>query len=88
MFSGEYQSSVTELHILDCRSEEEFVGGHIKGAVHCPDVSVIIRQFIIDRLQALKAGTAPKLVIIFHCEYSILRGPAAYVRLLSPSVLL
>mmetsp|Transcript_2424 Transcript_2424/g.5675 ORF Transcript_2424/g.5675 Transcript_2424/m.5675 type:complete len:186 (+) Transcript_2424:1008-1565(+) len=53
--------------IVDCRFEYEFLGGHIKTSVNAnsPD----------DLLNTLR-GISPGTLLIFHCEFSQLRGPS------------
>ncbi|KAF7684019.1 M-phase inducer phosphatase 1 [Astathelohania contejeani] len=61
-----------EFYILDCRYFYEFQGGHIKGAL-CLNSTESIERFM---------QTHQRAVLIFHCEYSSVRGPrmATYLR--------
>ncbi|KAH9817906.1 Rhodanese-like domain-containing protein, partial [Melampsora americana] len=85
LISGMYQEKISKKFIIDCRSSNEFEGGHIKGAKNISDSSIIDQKlFSTERIQkAIKLIKSKKpIVLIFHCEFSAIRGPkmASYVR--------
>lgn len=54
--------------IVDCRTEREFNGGHIKGAVNYhPDYA--------NYPELYGKTYSPDTLYIFHCEFSQYRGP-------------
>jgi len=55
--------------IFDCRSPEEFNGGHIQGA-HSVSNFQLLRERFIEGLKSDK-----KLAIVFYCEFSCYRAP-------------
>jgi M-phase inducer tyrosine phosphatase len=59
--------------VVDCRTKGEYDGGHIKGAIRCHPFE---RDF--DALYSRIYD--PDALIIFHCEFSAYRAPAAIVR--------
>ena len=61
----------------------EFAGGHIRGAMHSPDPFVAIKLFILDKLDELRLKPS-RVALIFHCEFSEKRAPAAYVSIQYP----
>ncbi|KAF0987762.1 hypothetical protein HZS_2831 [Henneguya salminicola] len=70
--------------ILDCRYPCEYLGGHIKHAINTYRKETT-RNFLFGRfsdlpLDSKNNNTAP--ILIFHCEYSKVRGPsmAEYIR--------
>ncbi|KAK8880825.1 m-phase inducer phosphatase [Tritrichomonas musculus] len=66
-------SKYEHFYVIDCRSFREYNGGHIKGAIRCnpfEDQSNI--PDLYDKYYD------PKSIFIFHCEYSIFRGPFAW----------
>jgi rhodanese-related sulfurtransferase len=69
---GEFCSKYDEFHLIDCRYPYEYEGGHINGARNITCVDTIENLFF----------TRPndkKVVIVFHCEYSVQRAPQMYV---------
>lgn len=80
---------MTNYHIIDCRFDYEFAGGHIDGAVNIRNENDIAAylltpgQGISANGSALPApstssGPSPsggKTVLVFHCEFSKKRGP-------------
>ncbi|CAL4116028.1 unnamed protein product, partial [Meganyctiphanes norvegica] len=78
LIKGNYSDKVNSFKILDCRYPYEFSGGHIKEAEswHTP-------QMVLDHLAtqkgvpALSPGNQKRDVLIFHCEFSVNRGPKA-----------
>lgn len=61
------QSQFRKFKILDCRFDYEYTGGHIRQSVNVgsPDA-------LLEKLHGFEAGTT----LIFHCEFSQLRGPS------------
>lgn len=72
LLDGEFPE-VDKYYIIDCRFNYEFEGGHIKTAVNMPTMSDVVPYFIDSALHKYHK----KPVIIFHCEFSSARGPAA-----------
>ena len=60
-------------YIIDCRSAREYNGGHIKGAIRCNPFE---QKSNITNLY--KQIFKPRSIFIFHCEYSVFRGPFAH----------
>eukprot|EP01083_Nonionella_stella_P011960 33946_1 len=59
--------------IIDVR-DKDYVGGHIVGSVHIPQIEIEKHwPTIIDKYNIIP-------LIIFHCQYSEIRAPAAYQR--------
>lgn len=64
------------IHIIDARYDYEFNGGHIKGAISIPRIDEDIWQRqIIDRFFGPGRVNTANTAVIFHCEFSINRGP-------------
>lgn len=60
-----------EIIIIDCRFSYEFNGGHIKNAINLFDKQELTKFF--HSKQPINANH--KQLIVFHCEFSIFRGP-------------
>ena len=70
VLDGKYQSQYTATHIVDCRFEYEFDGGHILGAQNCTD-----REGFANSLLTPGAALSQRTLLIFHCEFSEKRAP-------------
>jgi hypothetical protein len=60
---------------VDCRSEDEFNGGHIQGAIN------VVFPEKLDALLFDAAGEpllSSRTAIIVHCEFSSVRGPRCW----------
>ncbi|OHT00151.1 hypothetical protein TRFO_33220 [Tritrichomonas foetus] len=66
-------SQFTDFVIIDCRSKREYDGGHIKGAIRCHPFEN--PQNIPNLYQKI---WKPGCLYVFHCEFSMYRGPNAY----------
>ncbi|OLY84253.1 M-phase inducer phosphatase [Smittium mucronatum] len=70
LINGKYSNIIDELIIVDCRFPYEFKGGHIAIASNSPSIETLERQFLSN------PPTDKKVVVVFHCEYSIKRAPS------------
>lgn len=68
--SGQYNSEFDDYIVIDCRFPYEFDGGHIVNAINISSKTDLEMHFIKRRPLKPK-----KRLLIFHCEYSIFRGP-------------
>ena len=72
-----------EFHVIDCRFDYEFEGGHIEGAVNLDSADNVVKWFFEDveppnpsQSGLVKKGETGKTVIVLHCEFSAKRGPS------------
>ena len=83
LLDGVLDSKLTSYHIIDCRFDYEYNGGHIPGALNI-NTTTAVEEFLLGA-NALKpkpsiSGDASgKTVLIFHCEFSAKRAPTLYV---------
>ncbi|NWZ66794.1 MPIP2 phosphatase, partial [Acrocephalus arundinaceus] len=73
VLTGHFSSFIESSIVVDCRYPYEYEGGHVKGAVNLPlqrDVEEFLLKQPIVSLDASK-----RVIIIFHCEFSVERGP-------------
>jgi M-phase inducer tyrosine phosphatase len=71
---GKHSTTIDHVAIFDCRFDYEYGGGHLSGAVNTPNgyIAVIeMLQWLIDM-----GEFAYKAVVVFHCEFGIMRSPA------------
>ncbi|KAJ7063149.1 hypothetical protein C8F01DRAFT_59249 [Mycena amicta] len=78
LLDGHY-SDRADYHIIDCRFDYEFNGGHINGAVNLNQIGDVEDFFLRPSLKKPKASVsgdpARKTVLVFHCEFSVKRAP-------------
>ena len=80
-----FDSKLTSYHIIDCRFDYEYNGGHIPGALNI-NTTAAVEEFLLGA-NALKpkpsssGDVSGKTVLIFHCEFSAKRAPTLYVSL-------
>lgn len=71
---GVHSKEFDEFIIIDSRFQYEYLGGHIKGAI-----SISSQQDLEDKLinncNHNGSSSSPRKLVIFHCEFSIFRGP-------------
>lgn len=75
LINGAYQAHFKRVIIIDCRSTLEYDAGHIRNAIS------IVPTELEQKLQELfmtNPTPHPDWAIVFHCEYSAVRGPHAW----------
>ncbi|KAH9930915.1 uncharacterized protein B0H18DRAFT_872563 [Fomitopsis serialis] len=86
LLDGKFDPQLTTYHIIDCRFDYEYNGGHIPGAVNI-NTTAGVEEFLLGastvRPIASTSGDAgKKTILVFHCEFSVKRAPtfAKYLR--------
>ncbi|KAJ7489867.1 hypothetical protein B0H11DRAFT_2010752 [Mycena galericulata] len=78
LLDGHY-SERADYHIIDCRFDYEFNGGHINGAVNLNQTADVEDFFLRNSLKKPKPSVsgdpARKTILVFHCEFSAKRAP-------------
>ncbi|XP_013097480.2 M-phase inducer phosphatase isoform X2 [Stomoxys calcitrans] len=80
LLRGEFDDTVANYRIIDCRYPYEFEGGHIRGAKNLYTQDQIIEEFLSQQVTELQQARNEQSgnkrnIIIFHCEFSSERGP-------------
>ena len=70
ILDGKYSRSYDQSHVIDCRFEYEYKGGHINGAINFNNKEELASKLFGN-------SSPPKTLLIFHCEYSAHRAPIA-----------
>ncbi|GBP11341.1 M-phase inducer phosphatase [Eumeta japonica] len=84
LLRGEFEESVSDFQVIDCRYPYEFRGGHIKGAKN-----LYTREHVLSLMDKpveeytsreypesmATAGSPGRNILVFHCEFSQERGP-------------
>lgn len=68
LINDECTHNFDDVVIIDCRFDYEYEGGHIKNAINIPNKNAM-DQFMHNR------NPHKKSLIVFHCEFSVFRGP-------------
>ena len=91
LLDGSYNSQIADYHIIDCRFDYEYNGGHIPGAVNINTTSgvedFLLGPALTKPKQSVSGDLANKTVLVFHCEFSVKRAPTLYDTSLSHSPL-
>ncbi|KAF9264735.1 hypothetical protein L218DRAFT_861968 [Marasmius fiardii PR-910] len=79
LLNGRFESKIQGFHIIDCRFEYEYQGGHIEGAVNINTAAAVEEMLLGPSLFKPKPTVSgdgnKKTVLIFHCEFSAKRAP-------------
>ena len=73
--AGRFNQSIAGFHIVDCRFDYEYDGGHIRNAIHIAEPHEAISRFF---RKTPVEGELPTC-LIFHCEFSKNRAPKMWV---------
>jgi M-phase inducer tyrosine phosphatase len=88
LLAGKYDDKIKRYHIIDCRFEYEYEGGHIENAIHVKEMGTL-DSLLLSASSGVHAGGNPlprpsrsgelgvgeQVVLIFHCEFSAKRAP-------------
>ncbi|GAA6012467.1 hypothetical protein JCM11491_004341 [Sporobolomyces phaffii] len=73
---------IANYHIIDCRFDYEFAGGHISNAINLSDGADVENALLnIEKVPRPSTSEQPlaegRTVLIFHCEFSAKRAPTS-----------
>ncbi|KAH0827020.1 hypothetical protein J3R83DRAFT_4689 [Lanmaoa asiatica] len=77
LLDGAYSAQIAQFHVIDCRFEYEYNGGHIPGAVNI-NTTAGVEEFLLAQHRpkpCVSGDTSKKTVLVFHCEFSAKRAP-------------
>ncbi|WWC87865.1 uncharacterized protein L201_002762 [Kwoniella dendrophila CBS 6074] len=88
LLTGKYSSKVKRYHIIDCRFDYEYEGGHIEGAINVKSMDALDQLLLSESTGVHAGGNAlpvpsrsgelgegEQVVLVFHCEFSAKRAP-------------
>jgi M-phase inducer tyrosine phosphatase len=85
LIDGNYDFGIADFHIIDCRFDYEYDGGHIAGAVNINTTNGVEDFLLNPKLtkpkQSVSGDAAKKTILVFHCEFSVKRAPTLLVLL-------
>ncbi|NXB42748.1 MPIP2 phosphatase, partial [Leucopsar rothschildi] len=73
VLTGHFSSFIESSIVVDCRYPYEYEGGHVKGAVNLP-LQRDVEEFLLEQ-PIVPLDASKRAIIIFHCEFSVERGP-------------
>ncbi|KAF7283633.1 hypothetical protein GWI33_023271 [Rhynchophorus ferrugineus] len=71
VLQGKYSSTLDSFLIIDCRYPYEYNSGHIERAVN-----IYTKEDCLKLLEVPSRSTNKRHILIFHCEFSMERGPS------------
>ncbi|KAG9318859.1 hypothetical protein JVU11DRAFT_965 [Chiua virens] len=77
LLDGAYTDRIAEFHVIDCRFDYEYNGGHVPGAVNI-NTTAGVEEFLLTQNRpkpCVSGDTYRKTVLVFHCEFSAKRAP-------------
>lgn len=79
LLDGMYDSQIVDYHIIDCRFDYEYNGGHIPGAVNINTTAAVEELLLGPSLTKPRPSASGdqvrKTILVFHCEFSAKRAP-------------
>ena len=79
LLDGMYDSRLENFHIIDCRFDYEYLGGHIPGAINMNNTSRLEEYLLGMAASKPEPSTSgdpnKKTILVFHCEFSVKRAP-------------
>lgn len=83
LLDGAFDDKIRDFHVIDCRFDYEYAGGHVPGAVNINTTASVEDLLLGPSLMKPKPSVSgdgqKKTVLIFHCEFSAKRAPTLYV---------
>ncbi|KAG1891327.1 hypothetical protein F4604DRAFT_1989705 [Suillus subluteus] len=77
LLDGVYNSRIASFHVIDCRFDYEYNGGHIPGAVNI-NTTTGVEEFLLGVQKpkpSVSGDSQKKTILVFHCEFSAKRAP-------------
>ncbi|KAK6638705.1 hypothetical protein RUM43_006972 [Polyplax serrata] len=84
LLNGEFKNKVDSFKIIDCRYPYEYEGGHIKGSINLYTKEHVEQELFTSKITQESDSTGgesrndKRNILIFHCEFSLERGPTLY----------
>ncbi|WVR03824.1 hypothetical protein IAU60_000820 [Kwoniella sp. DSM 27419] len=88
LLEGRYSDRIKRYHIIDCRFDYEYAGGHIAGAINVKSMDALDQLLLSASTGVHADGNAlptpsrsgeladgEQVVLVFHCEFSAKRAP-------------
>ncbi|XP_068627247.1 M-phase inducer phosphatase 1-B-like isoform X2 [Battus philenor] len=73
LLRGEFEHTISDFQVIDCRYPYEYEGGHILGAVNYYTQHQVLD--LVSKPLQRREPNEKRSILIFHCEFSLERGP-------------
>ncbi|XP_060808412.1 M-phase inducer phosphatase isoform X2 [Amyelois transitella] len=73
LLRGGYDDCIGQFQVIDCRYPYEYEGGHINGALNLYTRDQILS--LVNKPLETRALEDKRRILVFHCEFSLERGP-------------
>ncbi|KAI0637357.1 hypothetical protein C8Q77DRAFT_1051420 [Trametes polyzona] len=79
LLDGKFDSKLERFHVIDCRFDYEYLGGHIPGAINI-NTTAGVEEFLLGMsakkpMPSTSSDPNKKTILVFHCEFSVKRAP-------------
>ncbi|KAI0290437.1 hypothetical protein B0F90DRAFT_1653306 [Multifurca ochricompacta] len=79
LLDGAFKSQIMSYHVIDCRFDYEYSGGHVPGAINI-NTTMQLEEYFLGATSnkptpSVSGEGGPKHVVVFHCEFSAKRAP-------------
>ncbi|CCM06029.1 uncharacterized protein FIBRA_08274 [Fibroporia radiculosa] len=79
LLDGRYNSHIESFHVIDCRFDYEYYGGHVPGAINI-NTTTGVEDFLLGSdvykpTPSISGDSSRKTILVFHCEFSAKRAP-------------
>jgi M-phase inducer tyrosine phosphatase len=79
LLDGKYNDNITDFHVVDCRFDHEYNGGHcIPGSVNINTTTgveeLLLGPSLTKPRPSVSGDKARKTILVFHCEFSAKRA--------------
>ncbi|EKM83046.1 hypothetical protein AGABI1DRAFT_34393 [Agaricus bisporus var. burnettii JB137-S8] len=79
LINGKFEPQIHDYHVIDCRFDYEYNGGHVPGAVNI-NTTAAVEELLLGRSltkpkPSVSGDTVRKTILVFHCEFSAKRAP-------------
>ncbi|EIW66551.1 tyrosine phosphatase [Tremella mesenterica] len=88
LLQGRYSDKMRRFHVLDCRFDYEYEGGHIDGAINVKSMDAL-DELLLSESSGVHANgdclprpsrsgelaSNQQVILVFHCEFSAKRAP-------------
>jgi len=72
LLDGKFKVKYT---VIDCRYPYEYDGGHVRGSLNFCTEAEVYKKYFEERRGQEGASSSEREILIFHCEFSVERGP-------------
>ncbi|XP_026747826.1 M-phase inducer phosphatase 3-like isoform X2 [Trichoplusia ni] len=76
LLRGDYRHTISDFQVIDCRYPYEYEGGHIQNAINLYTPAQVLT--LMNAPPADRQDDNKRSILVFHCEFSLERGPKLF----------